>query len=113
MASLVLLPTETLATYSPSKRCTSDPCAESGCKVFNVMAFEVSVPVLSRQRTSTLLSDSIAFACWTSAPFLTMRTAPREYETVEAKNRPIATMPGITTDNLINQSKDQCFMRVS
>ena len=46
------------------------------------------MPVLSMHSTSTLLSDSIAFTCWASAPRLAIVAAPIVYASAAMKKSP-------------------------
>src|SRR5690606_39452133 len=62
--------------------CALPICARSdsripiGTVVCSAIRLVVRVPVLSRHSTSTLLSDSTALICCTSAPFCAIRSAP-------------------------------------
>ena len=51
------------------------PVAAGGTSATTRRPASVSVPVLSRQTTSTEASDSIAFSCWASAPLRAIRSA--------------------------------------
>ncbi len=78
IASVVLLRTVAEAARAASTAMTSSSVAPSSPATASTSSrFAVSVPVLSRHRTSTWLSDSIEFACWTSAPKRRIRIAPR------------------------------------
>ena len=78
IASLVLLPAVALAASAVSAATTSSSLAPPRPATASTSSrFAVSVPVLSRHSTSTWLSDSIAFDCWTSAPNRRIRIAPR------------------------------------
>src|SRR5438132_1305565 len=105
IALLVTLPTLPLATKSPSRRrssASSFPC--SGYTAMSSRSFVVNVPVLSMHSISTLLSDSIAFACCTSAPILTMRTAPSVSATAITRISPM----GLTRQQPLLTSNTNC-----
>ena len=67
IASLVLLPVVALATKRLSRFRRSSWPIPRGRTSASFRRFVVSVPVLSRQNVSTLLSDSMALVCCTSA----------------------------------------------
>lgn len=77
IAALVLLPALALAASAPRAPLSRSSEPSTGWMAATCRRFAVSVPVLSMQSTSTLLSDSTAFACWTSAPKRTIRSEPR------------------------------------
>ena len=75
---VVWLRTVADAARAASTAMTSSSVAPPSPETASISSrFAVRVPVLSRHRTSTWLSDSIAFACWTSAPKRRIRIAPR------------------------------------
>ncbi len=76
IASLVLLPVVALATKRLSRFRRSSWPIPRGQTSASFRRFVVSVPVLSRQNVSTLLSDSMALVCCTSAPWPATRIAP-------------------------------------
>ena len=75
-ASAVLFSVAALATIVPRMRFNSPHPISIGCTSLTFKRLAVSVPVLSRHNTLTLLNDSMALLCCTSAPYLMMRTAP-------------------------------------
>ena len=77
----------------PEDRAGVRHASPTGTTASSVSSFVVSVPVLSRQRTSTLLSDSIAFDCCTSAPNRLIRTAPSAYAMAMETNSPLGMSP--------------------
>ena len=66
-----------LRAIDPSAALTSSAsCPPTGATSATVSRPVVSVPVLSVQTTSTLLTDSTALTRWTSAPSRALVTAP-------------------------------------
>ena len=75
-ASIVRLASVVLAAKAPSRRAARASSAPSPASSSNVTTPEVSVPVLSVQRTSTLLRLSTALNCCTSTSLPSRRMAP-------------------------------------
>src|SRR5829696_1817874 len=76
IASLVLLLVVALATKPLSRLSSSSRPIPRGRTSASFRWLVVRVPVLSRQNVSTLLSDSMALVCCTSAPWPATRMAP-------------------------------------
>ena len=88
-AVVVRLGAEPLRANDPS--CSSTAAASApptGSTSARASRPVVSVPVLSVQTTSTLLTDSTALTRWTSAPRPAHFTAPTVYATAMSRNRP-------------------------
>jgi len=75
IAALVRFGTVTAAANAPSAALPSPP-VPTGSTSLSVRRPVVSVPVLSVHTTSTLLTDSTALTCCTSAPHPAIRPAP-------------------------------------
>ena len=72
--------------------------AVSGTSSSNVTTPDVSVPVLSVQRTSTLLRLSMALNCCTSTSLPSRRTAPSAYVSAMLSTSPLGMSARITVD---------------
>ncbi len=76
-ASAVRFTSVVLAAYTPSSASSCARVAPNGRRSWTRSTFDVRVPVLSVQSTSTLESDSTALPCWISIPLPSIRNAPR------------------------------------
>ncbi len=104
---MVALAAVALRATTPSSAAGSDPVpARTGTTSCRPSRPVVSVPVLSVQTTSTLLSASTALSCCTSAPCLTSAAAPTAYDTLTRKNSPYGTSPDSTADVCTTRSSD-------
>ena len=75
-AAVVRFGVVTLRANAPRVASGSAPPGRSGSTSLSVSRPVVSVPVLSVHTTSTLLTDSTALTCCTSAPHPAIRPAP-------------------------------------
>ena len=72
----------------------------------------VSVPVLSRQTTSTAARDSTALSCWASAPRRAMRIAATAYVRLVRRMRPSGRLTTAATERgtASSRSNSSCQM---
>ncbi len=75
-----------------------------GTASFTSSDASVSVPVLSRQSTSTAASDSTAFSCWASAPRLAIRIAATAKVTLVSRISPSGTIVTTAATEVVTAS---------